>query len=72
MGANVERPIQYLVVTLSAGLWEDADMDVGQRGVHKTGTEKSLKGAWIPNSYSHLAIVLYVLDMVLTGSPDLT
>lgn len=46
MGENEERPIQYWIVTMGAVLGEDVDMEVGQRGVHKTGTEKSLKGAW--------------------------
>lgn len=42
----MERPIQYLIDTKGAGLWEDADTEVSQSGVHKTGTENSLKGAW--------------------------
>lgn len=44
MGANVERPIQYLVVTLSAGLWEDADMDVGQRSPQNKDRKKFKRG----------------------------
>lgn len=42
MGEKVERYAhKYLIVTMGEGLWEDADMGVGQREVHKLGTEKN-------------------------------
>lgn len=51
MEKNVKRYVQYLIVTMGEGLWEGAELGVGQRGggrqkeATKMGqTEKTKKG----------------------------
>lgn len=51
MKKNVKRNVQYLIVTTGEGLWEDAELGMGQRRggrqkeVIKMGqTEKTKKG----------------------------
>lgn len=74
MGENEERPIQYWIVTMSAVLGEDADMEEGaERSPQNRDRKKFKRGLeLIHNYHPHLVSALYALDTVLTRSPDLT
>lgn len=81
MEKNVKRNVQYLIVTMGEGLWEDAELGVGQRrrGRQKEATnmgqtEKTKKGLEI-NSYKQLSFLFiecFLCPKHSAKAPDLT